>query len=665
MERRVFEAMPGISALLRPDAPQFTILAVTDDYVQVTGQGRENLVGKEFFETFPAVPDLYSLPPEEKLRAAIHQVLLQKDKCQLPVLRHDRVEEDGRLTEKHWTVLLKPVLDATGAVQYIIYSAVDVSDQVRAEKRIGRIRLAEQSYNLFMQAPVAICIIRGPEQVIELANDSVLEIWRRDRSVIGKTVLEAMPELRDTVFPDLLHRVRREGRPHYAQESHAWFIRNGREEKVYFNFVYQPYYEEGQSEPVGVLAVASEVTEQVVARKKVEESEQRLRNLISEAAVATAVYTGPDMRIQYANDAMIRLWGKNPSVIDKTVREALPELEGQPFHQLLEHVYTTGETYWGKEDKGEIEVDGQLQTFYFNFSYKALRDADGRIYGILNMAIDVTEQVLARQKVRESEANLQQMVEERTIALANKNRELERTNANLEEFAYAASHDMKEPVRKIHFFADRLQQRLDGKLDQEDQRLFERMRLTSQRMGALIDDLLTFYQVNRGITQADEVGLDEVVQLVLQDLDLEIEEKQARIQVDGLPRIQGHKRQLQQLFLNLAGNALKYSKPGVPPEVRISCRRINGRETGLPLAPGDLQKPYYVLQVADNGIGFEQKDAERIFHVFTRLHSNVSYRGTGIGLSIARKVVENHKGYILAESEPGVGTAFKVFLPAP
>jgi signal transduction histidine kinase len=183
-------------------------------------------------------------------------------------------------------------------------------------------------------------------------------------------------------------------------------------------------------------------------------------------------------------------------------------------------------------------------------------------------------------------------------------------------------------------------------------------------MGTLIEDLLSFYQVNRGITVTDEVDLDEVVQQVVQDLDLEIEEKEATIRVDRLPRIRGHKRQLQQLFLNLLGNALKYSKPGLAPQVRIGCRLLAGRETGLLLGPDEQQGQFHALEIRDNGIGFEQKDAERIFNVFTRLHSNEDYRGTGIGLSIARKVVENHKGYIRAESEPGVGTAFLVLLPA-
>jgi PAS domain S-box-containing protein len=379
--------------------------------------------------------------------------------------------------------------------------------------------------------------------------------------------------------------------------------------------------------------------------------------------VATAIYTGPQMNIQYANEAMVKLWGKDSSVIGKTVKEALPELEGQPFHQLLEHVYTTGETYWGKEDRGEIMVDGKLQTFYFNFSYKALRNVDGVIYGILNMAIDVTEQVLAKEKVKESEGLLQQRVEERTLELENKNKELERSNANLEEFAYAASHDMKEPIRKIHFFSDRLKQKLSGKIDEEEERLFERMQYAARRMGTLIDDLLTFSHVSRDISLPDDVNLDQKLRLVVEDLELAIQEKGAQITAAPLPIIKGHKRQLQQMFQNIIANSLKYARPGVPPQINISCSKIKGHQSGLALPAKEAQQDFYEISIADNGIGFDQKDAERIFNVFTRLHGNAEYRGTGIGLSIVRKVVDNHNGYILAEGKLDEGATFKIFFP--
>jgi PAS domain S-box-containing protein len=659
--KAVFEVVPGISALLKANSPHYTIIAVTNDFVTRSEIEREKLVGKDFFESFPLQPDFTDFDSKVNLRESFEKVIQNKEPHQLAAHSFQKPGSNYVIEKQYWKVLSRPLLDEFGNVQYIIYSAEEVVNPEKRKEREGNLKTLETTYQLFMQAPVAICILKGPDHTIALANDSILQIWRKGKDVIGKPILEALPEIKGSHFPDLLSNVLTTGRPHYENESNAYFVRNGKEELVYFNFVYQPYYEENIDKPIGVLAIANEITEQVLARKRAEESEQRYRNLIAEADVATAVYMGQEMVIQYANEAMLRLWGKEATVIGKTVSEALPELEGQPFLKQLDNVFTTGNTYWGKEDKGELVVDGKLQTYYFNFSYKALRSSDSQIYGILNMAVDVTEQVETKQKIKESEANLQKRVQERTLELENKNKELERSNANLEEFAYAASHDMKEPIRKIHFFADRLKQHLGNTLDADAQRYFDRLQHAAKRMGTLIDDLLAYSHVSRGASFSEEVNLNKKVKLVLEDLELEVEQKGAKITVDILPVIKGHKRQIQQLFQNLIGNALKYSKPGIAPEIKISCKKVMAQETGLSLR--DDHQLFYEINIQDNGIGFDQKDADRIFNVFTRLHGNAEYTGTGIGLSIARKVVENHKGYIMAESTPGEGALFKMYFP--
>jgi signal transduction histidine kinase len=154
-----------------------------------------------------------------------------------------------------------------------------------------------------------------------------------------------------------------------------------------------------------------------------------------------------------------------------------------------------------------------------------------------------------------------------------------------------------------------------------------------------------------------------VVSQVLQDLDLEIEQKKAVIKIDELSTIQGHHRQLQQAFHNLIGNALKYIKAGTEPNIKISSQQKKGIDLAVSLNPQEQQQIYCVLTVEDNGIGFEQKDAERIFNVFTRLHGNGEFRGTGIGLSIVRKVMENHNGFVTARSDLGIGSTFSMYLP--
>jgi light-regulated signal transduction histidine kinase (bacteriophytochrome) len=173
-----------------------------------------------------------------------------------------------------------------------------------------------------------------------------------------------------------------------------------------------------------------------------------------------------------------------------------------------------------------------------------------------------------------------------------------------------------------------------------------------------------YSQISKAVAEFEPVDLMQKVQNVLEDLEVEIEEKNASISFDNLPVIMGHKRQIQQLFQNLIGNALKYSRSEVRPEIKITGETVFGHETPLALSKEDGQRKYHLVKVQDNGIGFEQEDADRIFNVFTRLHGNAEYKGTGVGLSIAQKVAENHKGYIWAEGKPGVGATFNVLFPA-
>ena len=241
--------------------------------------------------------------------------------------------------------------------------------------------------------------------------------------------------------------------------------------------------------------------------------------------------------------------------------------------------------------------------------------------------------------------------------------ELRRSNTNLEEFAHAASHDLKEPIRKVQTFASRLRFSLQSRINESEASLFERMTLATERMHQLVDDLLQYSQVSFTSQQKEEVDLNERLRQVLSDLEVQIEEKRATITVGPLPTVKGYGRQLQQLFQNLISNALKYSQPGVPPQITVQARIVKALDVPQRLSaePGD--KEFDLIEVQDNGIGFEQQYAERIFQMFQRLHGRSEYAGTGVGLSIVQKVAENHEGYVTAESEPGQGATFRIYFP--
>ena len=242
--------------------------------------------------------------------------------------------------------------------------------------------------------------------------------------------------------------------------------------------------------------------------------------------------------------------------------------------------------------------------------------------------------------------------------------ELQRSNRNLEQFAYVASHDLQEPLRKIQAFGDMIQNQYAPVLGPDGADIIRRMQSAAARMQMLIKDVLAYSRVATKREVTKPVDLNQLVNGVLSDLETVIEERQADVSAEPLPTLAGDASQLRQLFQNLIGNALKFSKPADPPTVRIRARPVVGRDADVPVSAGDANRAFYVIEVTDNGIGFEPQHAERIFQVFQRLHSRNNYEGTGIGLAIVQKVVENHQGYIRAESQVGRGATFRILLPA-
>ncbi len=286
---------------------------------------------------------------------------------------------------------------------------------------------------LFSQAPVALAMLMGENQVVEIANQQILELWGKDVSVIGLPILEALPEIRNQEFPQILKNVYRTGKPFKGNEVMAILVRNGEPTECYFDFVYSPIYNEGEIS--GISVVATDVTEKVMSKKKLEESELRFKELLLISDYSTAIYRGNDLIIEFANDKMIRTWGKDPSVIGKKLEDALPELAGQPFIDILKNIFVTGKSYVAQEDRVDLVVDGLLQTFYYNFSYKPLRDANGEVYAIMNVAIDVTELVKARQNAIHKEYEYRNLAEAmpQMVWTADADRKIDFCNRNMIE----------------------------------------------------------------------------------------------------------------------------------------------------------------------------------------------------------------------------------------
>ena len=251
--------------------------------------------------------------------------------------------------------------------------------------------------------------------------------------------------------------------------------------------------------------------------------------------------------------------------------------------------------------------------------------------------------------LQEAKTDLERRVRERTLQLSEANIELERSNRELQDFAFVASHDLQEPLRKIQAFGDLLMKDHGAALGPEGRDFLARMRNASQRMHALINDLLTFSRVTTKGQPFTPVDLATVAREVVNDLEGRVRQTGGRVEIGPLPTIEADPLQMRQLLQNLLGNALKFHRPDEPPVVRLDSAVDDG---------------FCQLRVTDNGIGFDEKYLDRIFTPFQRLHGRNEYEGTGMGLAISRKIVERHGGEITAQSQPGAGSTFLITLPS-
>lgn len=315
----------------------------------------------------------------------------------------------GRIGKDRWlSIIYTPDIQDDGTVAGIVIHATDATNSKRTEIAL---RESEAKFrSIFEQAPMGIALAEGRDMVVTLGNDRIFEIWGKSSEMTGLPMMAILPELEGQPFMQLMQQVYDTGIPYFGAGTLARLKRKGVLEDAYFDFVYTPVRAD-DGRVTGVMTLATEVTNREIANQAIAHSETRFRSLIEQAPVATCLFIGKDMKIEVANDKMIGVWGKDGSVIGKPLSEAVPELVGQPFLDILEWVYTTGSAYSATAAPAELVVDEVLSTYYFNFSYKPLFDNNGQVYGIIDMAVDVTEQVIAHQILEEKEIILQNAIE--------------------------------------------------------------------------------------------------------------------------------------------------------------------------------------------------------------------------------------------------------------
>lgn len=518
----------------------------------------------------------------------------------------------------------------------------------------------ERFRSLITEAPVATCLFVGKDMVIEIANDIMIGYWGKDRSVIGKPLLEAVPELEGQPFITILEEIFRTGIAYESKNAPARLKVRGILSTFYFDFTYKPLFDH-EGNVYGIMDMAIDVTSQAIYLKELQASWERLelaegslRNVIELAEIGTwrvdlhteMVECSPRLLGWYGLEssgpvALGTIRGMiNPDDLIK-VSEVLSEAakpENSPFYNCEYSIAATDGTIRALRDRGQIHFD-----------------ADGKPMAISGSVQDITNQI--RDKI-----SLEKQINLRTSELIDSLADLERSNSNLLQFAYIASHDLQEPLRKIQTFSDLLIKRYTTELGAGIDYL-NRIQGAAKRMSILIKDLLDFSGISTRQQASATVRLNQVIDAVLQDLEVSIADSGAHIQVGQLPVVKGDRTQLGQLFSNLLSNAIKFRRPGVTPSIEIDYALLPKTQLPPQVNPARLASQYYRIDVMDNGIGFDSKYNDRIFQVFQRLHSKSEFAGTGIGLAICEKVAANHGGAIKAASVLGQGSVFSVYLP--
>ena len=365
----------------------------------------------------------------------------------------------------------------------------------------------------------------------------------------------------------------------------------------------------------------------------------RLRAII-ETAIDGIIIIDEQGRIDTINPAAARMFGyERAAVIGQNISMLMPQPYRAQHDGYIHNYLRTGHARIigvGREVIG-LRQDGT--TFPFRLAISEVNLENGRrlFTGIVH---DLTKEKESEEKLRRYAADL------------------ERSNQELENFAYVSSHDLQEPLRKIQAFGSRIEARERDRLSEQGQDYLRRMLSASARMQTLINDLLSFSRISTRARPFQTTDLNQVLDEVLSDLEILIQDSRAQVRRAKLPAMSVDPTQLRQLFQNLISNAIKFRREGVPPEVEIRAERGPAPD-GVVSAP---DTPWLHLAVADNGIGFDEKYLDRIFDIFQRLEGR-RYEGSGIGLAICRKIVQRHGGHITARSQPGQGTTFLIYLP--
>jgi PAS domain S-box-containing protein len=390
------------------------------------------------------------------------------------------------------------------------------------------------------------------------------------------------------------------------------------------------------------------------------ESENRYQELTSSLPLMMFSLTA-DYRMLYANQAFLEFTGRNLSELKDT-----SWFDWIRMHQLSEDFRHLKIKFENRQPfQLEINLSSKYGDVWHLLSLTPQADISGNLIQWFGFIVNIHAQKVVDQTIKDNEElrRVKKMMEVHQKQLDDTIMELNRSNHELARYAYVASHDLQEPIRKTQLLTDIVLDRFSSQIPPEGQDLLMRLKRSAERMHLVVKDLLDYSRLNSGpVPMNDKVELSQILQSAATNLEYLIQEKNATITWPDSHTVTGNSIQLLLLFQNLITNAIKFTAPEVKPVITVIADVLTASQSAeLNL---NRDRSWIGIQVIDNGIGFEEQYAERIFEVFQRLHSQKQYQGTGIGLSICKKIVEMHGGFISVKSTPGSGSNFKLYLPA-
>ncbi|WP_149243586.1 ATP-binding protein [Dyadobacter sp. 32] len=556
------------------------------------------------------------------------------------ILLSARAGEESRVEGLGW-----------GADDYLVkpFSAKELLSKVDSLIKINQLTTKTEAElrSIFMHAPVAIGIFRGPQLVIEVANSMMLRYWgKTSLQVSGLPFDQAFTKSHGDGLEVIVKDVFETGNRRVLSEWPLEVARHGKASKLIVNLALEPLHDlTGLIS--GVMVVANDVTEMITALELVRESEQRFKMLADTMPqlVWRIDKTGGE---NFYNDFIHKYSGlSRQELIAKGLIILVHPDEQQPSLVAWEKALQSGEDFMYEH---RIRRYDGVYRWHLSRGI-AQRSQLGLIENWVGSSTDIHDQ-------KTLEETLESRVSLRTAELEVINQQLVKSNQELEQFAHVTSHDLQEPLRKIQIFSGLVKNRV-AESDTATLDYIKKVTSSAERMSNLIRDLLSFAGLRVPNAVFELVDLNTIISLIKEDFEQLIRETNTQIIADALPTLPAVPSQMNQLFYNLIGNAIKFS--GENPRLEIHYQSVGFDQGDHSFLKRNTR--YAKITFKDYGIGFDQQFTDRIFIIFQRLHSQNDFPGTGIGLSICKRIIENHSGFIRAESQKGLGSSFDVYLP--